>query len=254
MISIKEIAEYLELTIWDWMAVLIALLSFGIACLSLNYAIKTLKSQRQTEINTLPVINIEIQEFLFKNLITRLFEGHLRTTAIWNLLSNKSYKYYISERFFNLIKIPEDIIHIELFYINYDQFRTVQGLIDLITDYNNSIDVISCHTKNPNISNEVLYLEIRNLLVCNDRIASHWKKVMNILWGYNTKEYSSIFLEYIEDVPDFEEELKLTYYKSEEVYSDFFELEKDKKRMLKYMDDRTKTLISTLEFNLIERK
>jgi predicted transcriptional regulator len=45
IISIEEIAEYLQLTVWDWLAVLIALLSFCIACLSLFYAIKTLKKK-----------------------------------------------------------------------------------------------------------------------------------------------------------------------------------------------------------------
>ena len=109
MISIKEIAEYLELTIWDWLAVLIALLSFFIACFSLYYAIKTLKSQRQTEKNTLPIINRDIQRFQLCDLIRKLLDGHMRLTALWHMLNKHAFKVYPTERILRLIKIPNDL-------------------------------------------------------------------------------------------------------------------------------------------------
>lgn len=252
---IEEFARNLSLTLWDWMAFLVAMLSLIVALLSFIIAKRTLRSQRQTEINTLPVINIVIQELLLKDLIVRLFDGHLRTAAVWNLLNDYSYKYYISERFLALIKIPEDIIHIELFYNNYNNYQTVQGLIDMIKEYNYSIDVINDHMKNPAIDGDVLYLEFSSLISCNNRIASSWSKVMFILFGYESKDISSLFSGFIKDINDLHNgEQKLKYFKSKEIYSDFFDDEVDKRKMLDFMESTTTKLIETYSLNLIERK
>ena len=94
---IKEFAEWLSLTDWDWIAVSVALFSLLVAYLSLVVAKRTLKSQRQTEQNTMPIINIGIQKFLLDEFILKLLDGHIRLTALWNVLEKENYSKYPSE-------------------------------------------------------------------------------------------------------------------------------------------------------------
>lgn len=113
---IKEFAEWLDLTIWDWIAVAVSFCSLLVAVLSFIIARQTLKSQRQTEKNTMPIINVGIQELLLNELILKLLDGHIRITALWYLLNEKKYVFYPSEHILEKIHIPIDTIHVDLFY------------------------------------------------------------------------------------------------------------------------------------------
>lgn len=62
--TLVEIASELGLDKWDWFAIIISSVSLIIALVSVTIAVKTLSSQRKTEKNTQPIMNIEIQEFL----------------------------------------------------------------------------------------------------------------------------------------------------------------------------------------------
>ena len=256
MMSIKEIAEYLELNIWDWMAVLIALLSFCIACLSLYYAIKTLKSQRQTEKNTLPIINLEIQRFQLCDLIRKLLDGHMRLTALWHMLNSHAFKVYPTERILRLIKIPQDTVHIELFYDNYVYYRCMQGLIDMLEDYNTSVDILESHLKDSRVDSDFLYNEFFHITNKNDSLADAWNKIMTIVYEYNEEEKSSLFNEYIESISDdiVSEQHDMVYYKPSEVYSNFIIGDINKKKMLLFMDKTTARLIEEFSNLVLERK
>ena len=74
---IKEFADYFSLSVWDWMAVVVALCSLAVACLSLLIAKKTLASQQQTEKNTLPIINLQTQDVLLDRLYEELFNANI---------------------------------------------------------------------------------------------------------------------------------------------------------------------------------
>lgn len=256
IISIEEIAEYLQLTVWDWLAVLIALLSFCIACLSLFYAIKTLKSQRQTEKNTLPIINLDIQRFQLCDLIRKLLDGHMRLTALWHMLNNHAFKVYPTERILRLIKIPQDIIHIELFYNNYVYYRCMQGLIDMIDDYNTSIDILENHLKDSSVDGDFLYNEFFHITNKNDSLAESWDKIMTIVFGYNKEDKSSLFDEYIENISDdvVSGHYDNVFYKSSEVYSDFLIGDVNKKKMLLFMETTTARLSEEFSNFILERK
>ena len=256
MISIKEIAEYLELNIWDWLAVLIALLSFGIACLSLYYAIKTLKSQRQTEKNTLPIINLDIQRFQLCDFIRKLLDGHMRLTALWHMLNSHAFKVYPTERILRLLKIPHDIIHIELFYNNYVHYRCMQGLIDMVDDYNISIDILESHLKDSSVDSDFLYNEFFHITNKNDSLAEAWDKIMSIVLGYTEEEKSSLFDEYIENISDevVSEHHDIVFYKPSEVYSNFLIGDINKKKMLLFMEKTTSRLSEEFSNLVLERK
>ena len=249
---LEEIIKYLRLNIYDWIAVLIALLSLIIALSSFYVAFKTLKSQRQTEINTLPIINNDIQEFLLGDLITKLLDGHLRLTAMWYILNETNFKKYPSEHFLRLITIPQDNIYIELFYDNYHRYRTIQGLIELINEYNSIVEVLEEHLKRKSIEADIIYIEYYNLLNCNDRIALVWRKVMTILYNYSNTKICSLFSEFIKDIQPKDDEI-INYYKDEEVYSNFFDNETEQKRMLVFMDRKTNNYKDEFSNFLIKR-
>ncbi len=253
---IEDIANYLHLRVWDWIAVLIALLSLVIASFSLFIAKGTLKSQRQTEKNTLPIINVDIQEFQFCELITRLLDGHMKMTAIWHLLHGKSFKFYVPERILRMCKIPLELVHIELFYNHYTNYRAVQGLIDMINDYNICIDMIEIQCKDIKIENETLSKEFFHLLYMNDMIANAWSKVMTIIFHYDYQKTASVFKKYVENISDekMKKDFHPIFYKQKEIYSDYFESDDEKRKMLIFMEEETKGMYEVLSNCLIERK
>lgn len=83
---IKEIANSLNVELsWDYVATIIAIISLALAGISLAYTILTLKSQRQTEANTTRIMKPEIQEFLLKEILLKVFDGYIRLSTLKRL-------------------------------------------------------------------------------------------------------------------------------------------------------------------------
>jgi hypothetical protein len=251
---VKEIAEYLSLTVWDWLAVTVALCSLFIAILSFIIAKKTLMSQRQTEQNTMPIITLKIQEQLLNDLILRLLDGHIRMTALWYLLNEKKYAQYASEYILAEVKIPQEIIHVDLFYKDQDRYRAVQGLLDMVCNYNYRIEVLNSHLKDQTISSELLYNEFFNLIKLNDRIAETWDKIMTILYNYDIRMKSTIFESLLKEVNKEElNEAKSRYYKEDEIYTRFFADSTQKQYIISFMERKTQILIKEFSAFLIDK-
>lgn len=233
---VKEFAEYLSLTVWDWIAVIIALCSFIIASMSFVIARKTLLSQRQTEMNTMPIVNLDVQEFLLCEFITKLFDGHLMITALWYLLNENNYKSYPSEQILENLKISSSYIHVELFYNEPAHFRTIEGIVDMVREYNVSISTLNNHLQRVKIPEEILYREFEKLIHINDRIANTWCKLMHLLFNYDVSARKKIIEPFINDITqDDIENCKLKYYNQDEVYTLFTQNEYDKRRLLTFM-------------------
>ena len=251
---IKEFAEWLDLTIWDWIAVTVSFCSLLVAVLSFIIARQTLKSQRQTEKNTMPIINVGIQELLLNELILKLLDGHIRITALWYLLNEKKYVFYLSEHILEKIHIPIDTIHVDLFYGNKQQYRTMQGLLDMIKNYNVGIGVLNSHLKNKSIVPEVLNNEFYYLINTNDRIAEMWGKVMSLMYGYEANEKSEIFNIFLGDITDdLMKNTEILHYKNDEVYSQFFVDIEMKKKIIVFMENKTIILMKEFSNFLIEK-
>lgn len=251
---IRDFAEWLDLTIWDWIAVSVAMCSLIVAILSFVIARQTLKSQRQTEKNTMPIINIEIQELLLNELILRLLDGHIRITALWYLIDEKKYEFYPSEYILDKIVIPIDTIHVDLFYRNKQQYRTMQGLLDMIKNYNISIEVLNLHLKNKLIASEVLNNEFSHLINTNDRIAETWGKVMSLMYDYKTKEKSDIFSLFLGEISDdMMKKTEILHYKEDEVYTHFFVESEKKKKIIVFMETKTIALMNEFSNFLISK-
>lgn len=250
---IKEFAERLSLSVWDWIAVLIALSSLLVAFISLLIAKKTLTSQKQTEKNTMPIINKNIQEFLLAELILKLFDGHIKIAALWNLLNEQLFTKYPTEQILERIKIPSDTIHVELYYNSPEMYRIHQGLKEMINNYNYSIETVNRHLKDTTIKKEILYNEFFNLVEYNDNIAEMWRKVMSLIYGYNDDDFFAIFEVFLNSEHEIEENLSLKYYRQNEKYCEFVKDESNRKKLLLFMDNRTDDFKKEYSKQLIDK-
>ena len=162
---IKEIAHYLNVELsWDYVATIIAIISLTLAGISLAYTILTFKSQRQTEANTTRIMKPEIQEFLLKEILLKVFDGYIRLSTLKRLYEDTEFKSYVSEEKMTDLKIETGNIHADLFYSNSDNWRCIQGLSDMIDAFNSRIDICVEHFKNPKINHKFLANEVDRLI------------------------------------------------------------------------------------------
>lgn len=143
--SLIDFGTELGFNIWDWSAVVISICSFIIAACSLSVAMKTLKSQRKTEQNTMPLMNEDIQLFLLNNSLRELYESFISMNALYAILEFTNYKVYPSKQFWNLVYLDTNNFHLELFYGDEKKFRKLYYLIYYIEKFNSDVaDLQNC--------------------------------------------------------------------------------------------------------------
>ena len=250
---IADFAKRFFLDKWDWVAVIVAFCSLCVAMVSLIIAYRTFKSQKQTELNTMPIINTRIQEFLLNEFMLNLLDGQTQIGALWHLLCSEHFMYYPSEQLLERNKISIDTIHTELFYNNPDYYHCINGLVNMTKDYNQNIDVLNSHLRNSSISIDLLNNEFETIVKQNETIASTWIKVMSIVYGYDKKKLASVFDNILKTAPQ-DEEYELKYFGEEgEIYTEFCEDARKKKLILNLMDSRVKLFIAEYKNYLIKK-
>lgn len=252
---LRYFVEEWGISIWDWITAGLTMLSLVVAVCAFIIARKTLKSQKQTEKNTMPVINMEIQEFLFSGLVLKLLDAHMKLAALWHLLNEKDFRFYPSEHILEKLKIDKKLIHAELFYGNYDDYRVVEGFLDMLNSYNINIAILNEHLKNPIISNEMLYNEFYSLIHENNRLADKWAINMWSLFQYDKKNYISLLQPFLDQVTFNEgDNLKLKYYDEDEIYIRFLNTNEQKKKLLLFMENRTIEHMKEFSIYLINKQ
>lgn len=248
---IETIAKFLHVTPWDWIALCFALFSFCVAIWSLAIAKKTLRSQRQTEQNTMPIMTTSIQEFLLCEIIIKVLDGYLRLTALKHVLDEAKYSSYPSEEKLQDLKIASDSIHVDLYYNDVMKYRCLQGLNDMVKAYNTRIDVINNHLKEDKIPVAVLQNGMDRILCRNRRIASIWGMVMSIVYGYDDKKKQAIFDDIVnKSLPELEQQkIEASFYMSDDIYTKFCDTSEKREELLKFMN--TLTLSLAEEFRAI---
>lgn len=253
-VNIDDIAQTLHVTEWDWVAVSIALSSFIVAIISIIIAIKTLHSQRQTEKNTMPIMNNNIQEMLVKEMIRDIFDGYLRLTAIKFSLEEMNYNSYPFEEKILELKIPADILHVDLYYNEIDKYRCLQGLANMIQQYNLRIDLLYEKLKSVNIPSDFVKVTMDNLLYRNAQIANTWWYVMTLMFRYSDKMKSSIFediLQYWEESPN--DDIEYKYFNKNNVYLKFIKNSDIGNKLLAFMIYRTDSFKEEVKKRMIPK-
>lgn len=246
---IKEFAESFGLDIWDWIAVTISL---GSLCV----AIYTLKSQRQTERNTMPIMTLDIQKVLLKELFVKVFDGYMRITALKKLLDKTKYRFYPSEEILIDLKLDISQIHIELYFDDVNEYRCIQGLLDMTKAYNSRIEIVNRHMKDRAIPMEILEDSLNRLLIRNRRIATSWGMIMSIVYDYHEEDKAKIIQDIVNSYPieslQFED-VKENYYENNDCYTQFFEDSNFVEKLLLFMNSFTSIAIADFTNRLIPR-
>lgn len=253
--NIKDFADTWYLSKWDWMTACVSIISLLVAICAFIIAKRTLSSQKQTEKNTMPIINMKIQEFLFGGLVLKLLDAHMKLAALWFLLNEKEFDYYPSEHILEKLKIDKSVIHTELFYGNYDHYRDVEGFLDMLNSYNINIDVLNLHLKSSVISNEMLYNEFYSIIHENNRLADLWAVNMWSLFQYNKENFVDLFQPFLEQVNYREGDvLNLKYYDEDEIYLKFLNTDIQRKKLLLFMENRTIDHIKEFSIYLVDKQ
>ena len=208
---IKEFAEYLSLTVWDWVAVFVALCSLGVACASLVIAKRTLSSQRQTEKNTLPVININTQEVLLNKLLFDLLDTATSVKSM-QLFFQDGNKLNCANRFIQGLTVDNSLIHLELYFNNPKMYLEMNRMDKAIKDFNLLLlslnEVLAEYEKN----NDIHFLgKFMNVLI-NDsfRLIYYWGKC--VIPEELPKRIDSLLIDYIKQ-KEHEEEVMWGFHK-----------------------------------------
>lgn len=196
---IEDFAQSWHLTTWDWLAFIVAILSFFVAGISLIIATRTLRSQKKTEENTTPIMSKQVQEFLFDGFFIDLFDSYLHLNALSNLLEEVRYGAYPSSDIVVDSVLPIYDIHCELYYDDQDSYQVLQGLWKMAEKYNRRLISYGKDLCNPSISACFLENELSDLLGRNIDIAESWSKVISLLSGHKENRGYYLLSKYILD-------------------------------------------------------
>jgi hypothetical protein len=197
---IEDFAQNWHLTTWDWLAFIIAILSFMVAGVSMIIAVKTLRSQRKTEENTTPIMTFQIQEFLLERLYVSLFDGYIRLKALSDVLARMDFEAYpLSDRVEDSV-LPIDDIHCELYYRDKENYHKLRGLRDKVELYNRRLASFSRNLSSPSIVAASLKDELSELIDYNASIAKTWTKVMWFLFHYSDEQLNKLYIRIVKAV------------------------------------------------------
>lgn len=159
--TIIDFGKQYGFNIWDWSAVLISFCSVQIAVVSLIVATKTLKSQRKTEKNTLPIINKSVQLSLLAQSLRGLFDSYSILFAFDYILYITEYKAKPSYHFWQHALLDESTIHESLFFSSSQKYEPIHQLKLAISEFNQS--VISFKTVLNSSSESMKKMELNHL-------------------------------------------------------------------------------------------
>ena len=185
---IDDFANSWHLTNWDWLAFAIAILSFVVASVSLIVAVRTLRSQRQTERNTTPIMNPEIQQFLVDELFDRLFDGYIGLHALRESLAKVGFDAYPPGDELMDFALRVDDIHCELYYNDPVKYRMFQGFREQMENYNRRLVAFGRNLGNPSLSAQYLKQDLIDLLQRNVVMAGRWMMLVKSMFGYEVRD------------------------------------------------------------------
>ena len=145
-------AHNTELCWYDFHTLFVAVLALLTSLAAVYFAKETYKSQKQTEKYTSETqgntqrISLESQKGLLVDLVRHLYRNLVVTYAIKTKLKHFGYdKYYPSEEHLLKLKVPVENLHLDAFYDNIDNYKTINKLYLLLRNYNVEIDVALNH-------------------------------------------------------------------------------------------------------------
>ena len=170
-----QTAEHTEFSFW-WDGFSVALSIFA-----LLFSFFTYISQSKTQNNT-KKLSLSAQNNLLKDLIRHLYRNLVVTYTIKTKMDDCSYKGYPSEEHLMKLKVPMNNIHLEAFYGNDKYYEKMHKLYLNLRNYNEEIDIVASHMRNPDVSREVIDRDLATLLFKPGFLIGCILDVISFIW------------------------------------------------------------------------
>lgn len=168
---ISNIATNLHLNIWDWLALIVAFMSFIVSSM-------TWYSQNETMKNTAIIGKEELQDKLAGSYHS-LIRNVVNLYSLYIKLDQDEWKSYPSEEYMWKIKLTEfDENSISVRLVYGDRFYKIQNLNELIRFFNMHVDAAILHLKNGAIELDVKKRDLTGLNAMIWLIANHLSLTM----------------------------------------------------------------------------
>lgn len=191
---------------YDWTTLSVAILALITSFAAMIYARWTFKSQERTEKHTLATqgntqrISLESQKGLLIDLVRHLYRNLVVTYAIKTKLKHwGDGKYYPSEEHLLKLKVPVENLHLDAFYDNKDNYKTINNLYLLLRNYNVEIDVALNHFPQREIDASIKEHDLDTLMFKPGYLV---EKIMEFLCKLYPNEQEKIFREAYDVVCD----------------------------------------------------
>lgn len=188
--TLVEIASELGLDKWDWFAIIISSVSLIIALISVTIAVKTLSSQRKTEKNTQPIMNVEIQEFLLGQKLLYLLDSYVFLFALHFMLEKTKYKTKPSPHFWDYVEINIEDLNESLFYNDNIKFICFHELVTAFQQFSSDMRNLRKVLEDPECPQEYKSIEIIHIYEDIGMIMSAYCKTLDNSFGMDKAKMS----------------------------------------------------------------
>lgn len=240
-----RIIEVVKVVNWDWAA-------FTISTIALFYAVKTFKSLKQTQINTAPVVNREVQKYLLEKINLAIFDAYIKLFVIKDMLDRNNFDYRPRQWTLLGMRLPLENVHVDLFYDDRKAFSLFDSLVMRIKDYNLKLEIVNSQFMSEQVHPKELEHGILSILQSNSLIEISCRIITNKVYGISNYEetlvgirqelcfiYKSYGLEIKETAKD--------YFCNEDEYSNSFSKKEDRDAFRSFMNSLADTYRNDLE-------
>jgi len=140
---VVSVAERLGLDIWDWAAIIIAVISLAVALWAAVLQFKTEK-------NTMK-ITVEGQFDLLVDYFRHFYANLIVVVSVYKKLDKQYETHYPSEEHFRKLTVELDVLHPEAFFHSKEKYNSIHNLYLLIRNFNEECGVAELHLCNKNV-------------------------------------------------------------------------------------------------------
>lgn len=186
--QVVDFALRYGLNTWDWVALIITSFSLMIAIISVVIATKTLKSQKETQKNTQPIMNLVNQEFLIGQKLLCILDSYIYLFALQFFLTKHDYKVKPSSHFWQITEISLDDLNESLFYNENEKFIEFNWLKTVIKEFNTNIMGLKEILSNSKAKKEEKDLELLHIFDNIGMIMSAYYDTLEICFNQDTEQ------------------------------------------------------------------
>lgn len=178
---------------WDWVAIIIAFLSFVTAVISVVYAFKTLRSQRETEKNTMKITE-EGQFELLIDYIRHFYANLIVVLAVYKKLDERYATHYPSEEHFRKLIVDLELLHPEAFVHSQHRYNAIHNLYILIRNFNTECGVAEKHICSKDVCADAKERDFNTLIFKQDYFVGRFIECIKQLCGSKDKEKQNRYI------------------------------------------------------------